>query len=360
MGRKLGVLSLFGGRGPESPSNTMSLGQKPTSLPSGILIHPGIWPQQIRAENWGLCPFGGGEVGSHLTQCGLGPGLPPYQVATWSIKSFGYNRHGLKVGRELCPFNAKSPGPSPTSIPSGILIQPAICPQQIRAENWGLCPFGGGGAGSPSNTMWPGARPTCVPSFILIRPTVWPQYNNVTDWQTDRQRFDSTGRTVLQMAAQKACYFILLTLTINALPVHRVLSYCVYCTFQCTHCLRYIYLSFFSLRYRILFWCIKIFFLKNFILTWYFRATTGSTSRYQVSFVVDNVEHDDDDGDSDEVWHEVTRRRTTNTRLLSRWWQWLAFCRLDSGNTAIASCTRQTNTSTVQRYSTYNWNYRLA
>jgi len=43
------------------------------------------------------------------------------------------------------------------------------------------------------------------------------------------------------------------------------------------------------------------FFKKNFILTWYFRATTGSTSRYQVSFVVDNVNHDDDDGDSDEV-----------------------------------------------------------
>jgi len=51
---------------------------------------------------------------------------------------------------------------------------------------WGLCPFGGGGAGSPSNTMWPGPRPTCMPSFILIRATVWPQYTNITD-RTDRQ-----------------------------------------------------------------------------------------------------------------------------------------------------------------------------
>ena len=64
----------------------------------------------------------------------------------------------------------------------------AIWPQQIWAENWGLCPFGGGVAGSPSNTMWPVLRPTCscMPSFILIRPTVWPQCTNVADRQTDR------------------------------------------------------------------------------------------------------------------------------------------------------------------------------
>jgi len=81
----------------------------------------------------------------------------------------------------------------------------------------GLCPFRGGGAGSPPNTMWPGPRPTYVPSFILIRPTVWPQYTNDTDRQTDRQdrqadradiqdrqRTDSIGRTVLQTVAQKS------------------------------------------------------------------------------------------------------------------------------------------------------------
>jgi len=32
-----------GGAG--SPSNTMSLGPKLTFIPSGILIHPDIWPQ---------------------------------------------------------------------------------------------------------------------------------------------------------------------------------------------------------------------------------------------------------------------------------------------------------------------------
>jgi len=29
----------------ESPSNTMSPWSRPTSVPSGILIHPTVWPQ---------------------------------------------------------------------------------------------------------------------------------------------------------------------------------------------------------------------------------------------------------------------------------------------------------------------------
>jgi len=106
-----------------------------------------------------------GGLGPHLTQSRLGWDLAPYQVASWSMQPFGRNRYGPKIG----------------------------C---------GLCPFGGGGAGSPSETMWSGPRPTCMPSFILIRPTVWPQCTNVTDrteqtGQTDKQRSDSIGRTVL-------------------------------------------------------------------------------------------------------------------------------------------------------------------
>jgi len=39
----------------------------------------------------GYCaPFCGG-LGLYLTQCGLGWGLPPYQVASWSIQPFGHN-----------------------------------------------------------------------------------------------------------------------------------------------------------------------------------------------------------------------------------------------------------------------------
>jgi len=61
MDRKLGGYVPFLGRGAGSPSNTMSLGLRPTSVPSGILIHPAIWLQQIWAENWGLCPVGQGN-----------------------------------------------------------------------------------------------------------------------------------------------------------------------------------------------------------------------------------------------------------------------------------------------------------
>ena len=73
----------------------------------------------------------------------------------------------------------------------------------IGRKEGGCCaPFGG--AGSPSNTMWQGPRSTSIPSFILIHPAIWPQYTNVTD-RTDRQtgqRSNSTGRSVLQTVAR--------------------------------------------------------------------------------------------------------------------------------------------------------------
>jgi len=47
-------------------------------MPSGIWIHPDVWPQQTWAENWGLCGACAllGELGPHLTQCGRDRGLP--------------------------------------------------------------------------------------------------------------------------------------------------------------------------------------------------------------------------------------------------------------------------------------------
>ena len=94
----------------------------------------------------GCCAHFGGWLGSHLTQWGVGPGLPLYQVASWSIQPFGRNRHGPKIG--------------------------------------GCAPMGR--VGSPSNTMWPELRSTPVPSFVLIHLLAWPQYTNVADRQ-DRQ-----------------------------------------------------------------------------------------------------------------------------------------------------------------------------
>ena len=65
-----------------------------------------------------------GELGSHLTQCGLGRGLPPYQVASSTIQPFGHNT--------------------------------------LAEKCWDCCvPLWGGEVRSRSNTMWPGPRPTC-------------------------------------------------------------------------------------------------------------------------------------------------------------------------------------------------------
>jgi len=46
----------------------------------------------------GAVPFWEAELGSRLTQCGQSRGLPPYQVASWSIQRFVHNRHGPKIG----------------------------------------------------------------------------------------------------------------------------------------------------------------------------------------------------------------------------------------------------------------------
>jgi len=111
-GPKMGALPLWGVAG--SPSNTMWPGLRPTSIPSGILIHPAVWPfghdrhGPKTVEGWRLlCPFLEGQLVPDLTQCGLGRGLPPYQVVCWSIQPFGCNRHGLKIGG-LCPFWGES------------------------------------------------------------------------------------------------------------------------------------------------------------------------------------------------------------------------------------------------------------
>jgi len=84
----------FGGAG--SPSSTMWPVPRPTAILSGILIHPGIWPQQIWAENWELCPFG---------------------------REAGF------------PSNITWPGLSPTSLQSFILIHPTVWPQYTNVTD---------------------------------------------------------------------------------------------------------------------------------------------------------------------------------------------------------------------------------
>ena len=50
------------------------------------------------SKRGGCCAPFVGELGPHLTQCGLGQGLLPYQVASSSIQLFGHNRRELEIG----------------------------------------------------------------------------------------------------------------------------------------------------------------------------------------------------------------------------------------------------------------------
>jgi len=106
-------------------------------------------------------PLLGGELGSHLTQCGRGRGLPHAKFHLGPANRLSTIDNGPKSGGGL------------------------LCPLFWEA-------------GSPSNTVWPGPRPTSTPSFIFIHqvirllsrknvnkylylyPIVCPQYTNVT------------------------------------------------------------------------------------------------------------------------------------------------------------------------------------
>jgi len=114
----------------------------------------------------GSAPFFG-EVkrGPNLTKRRLGQGLPPYQVASWSMQPFGRNGYRPKIGG-LCPFRGGELGPHLTQCGQGRGL-PAC-----QVSSWFVKPFG-------HNT-----------------PT------SQSDRQ-DRQGSDSIGRTVLQTVAQK-------------------------------------------------------------------------------------------------------------------------------------------------------------
>jgi len=132
-----------------------------------------------------LSPFRGGWS-SRLTQCGLGRGLLPYEVASSSIHPLGHNRHGPKTGgcaplrgaANTTTSNTTLPGPRFTSVPSGHLDSPSrLATIDIgRKLDGGYALFFCGGTGSPSNTKSPGPRPTSIPSGILVHPAVWSQY----------------------------------------------------------------------------------------------------------------------------------------------------------------------------------------
>jgi len=86
----------MGGAG--SLSNTTTLGPRPTSVPSGILIHAAVWSQYTWAKKWGAAvPLSRG-------------------------------------GAAASPSKIKWPGLT-TSIPSGILIRPTVWPQYTNVTD---------------------------------------------------------------------------------------------------------------------------------------------------------------------------------------------------------------------------------
>jgi len=131
--------------------------------------------------------------------------LLTYQLAFWFIQPFGHNRHGPKIGGCAplgggagSPSNTVWPRSRPTSVPSDILIRPAVWPH-TWAEKWAWAavppPLFGGGAGSPSNTIWRSGSTPILHAKIYLDPsnrlaTVHQRYR-----QTE-QRSDSVGRTV--------------------------------------------------------------------------------------------------------------------------------------------------------------------
>jgi len=125
-GRKLGEgLCPLEGGGDGFPSNTMSPGWRPTSVPSGILIDQVVWPQQTWAENLeeAVLSFGEEEqeLGPHLARCGQGRGLPPCQCHLNPSSRLTT----IDVGRKLgLPILAKELGPYPPQCGLGRGLSP--------------------------------------------------------------------------------------------------------------------------------------------------------------------------------------------------------------------------------------------
>jgi len=51
-----------------------------------------------------------------------------------------------------------------------------------RKEPGAAVPLSPGGSWVPSNAMWPGPRPTSIPSGILVHPAIWPQGTLAAVW----------------------------------------------------------------------------------------------------------------------------------------------------------------------------------
>jgi len=120
----------------------------------------------VLSSSWDGRPFGHNRHGPKIGGlCDQRWGLPPYQMASWSIKPFGHNRHGPKIGG-CAPLGQGELGPHLTQSGRGRGLP--LC----QVSCWSILPFCHNTATSQTG-------------------------------QTDRQRTDRIGRTILQTVNQK-------------------------------------------------------------------------------------------------------------------------------------------------------------
>jgi len=126
-------------------------------------------------------------MGLHLSQCGLGRGLPPQQVVPSCIQPFGHNRNGRKIGASAPPpffwgggswvFIEHNVAWTEAHLHAKCHLDPSgrLATIDMGRKLWmGLGPLFGEGSWFPSNTKSPEPRPTFVPFGILIHPAIWP------------------------------------------------------------------------------------------------------------------------------------------------------------------------------------------
>ena len=141
-GRKLGVCHFWGKLGFLTQCR-LRRGLAPYQVVSWS-IQP-FGHNRYRTKIGGCAPFGEGKLGPNLRQCGLGWGLPLYQVASWSVQPLGHNTHGsciiqtqakpapinFESGGLLCPFPWEELGPHLTQ-----------CGLGQGLPTWSIQPFG--------------------------------------------------------------------------------------------------------------------------------------------------------------------------------------------------------------------------
>ena len=112
--------------------------QKDQTIRAQRLLRWATVPEQSKPKSGGAAvPLSMGELGPHITQCRLGQSLPTkcYRdpSSRLAIIDMGRNEGGgccahFLFGAARSPSNTMSPGPRPTSVPSGSLIHPTVWP----------------------------------------------------------------------------------------------------------------------------------------------------------------------------------------------------------------------------------------